>query len=46
MIGSTIELNIPSVAYISVLLKDLMLLTLLNISAGCLLRHYSVIVVK
>ena len=43
--GSAIELNSASVGFSSVLLKDVMLLTLLNISASCLVRFYSVIVI-
>ena len=41
LIGSAIELNSSSVAYISVLLEDVIFLTMLKISASCLLRFYS-----
>ena len=44
LIGSAIKLNSASIAYISVLLKDVMLLTSLNIATSCLLHFYSVIV--
>ena len=44
LIGSAIEFNSSSVAYISVPLKDVMFLTLLNITANCLLRFYSIMV--
>ena len=42
LIGSAVEFNSASVAYITVLLKDVMSLTLLNISTSYLLRFYSV----
>ena len=44
LIGSAIEFNSSSVAYISVPLKDVTFLTLLNITASCLLRVYSIMV--
>ena len=42
LIGSAVQFNSASVAYITVLLKDVMSLTLLNISTSYLLRFYSV----
>ena len=42
--ASTIKLNSASVAYISVLITNVKLLTLLNISVSCLLCFYSVMV--
>ena len=42
--ASAIKLNSASVAYISVLIKNVKLLTLLNISVSCLLCFYSVMV--
>ena len=42
--ANAIKLNSASVAYISVLIKNVKLLTLLNISVSCLLCFYSVMV--
>ena len=44
LISGTIELNGALAAYNNVILKDVMLLTLLKISASCVLLFYSVMV--